>query len=284
MSTNGEIIRASYKALLEDDLDGQFALTDLGTYLRADHPQSVQAMLAIQELFSKAFAEADHTLRTGEPAFERAYGLPIFTYLQQYPEKGAIFNTAMSNLSKQETSALLGGYDFGWAHHIVDVGGGDATFLSAVLAAYPQATGVVFEQPHVLYAAQEQISAGGLTARCTVVGGDFFVEVPPGGDLYLLKYIIHDWSDEQSVKIFRTIRRAMNPSGRLLVIERVIPEGDTPHFSKVMDFTMLVVMGGRERTRQEYATLLAEAGFRLNRVIDGAGTGSILEAVPDDSP
>jgi ketosteroid isomerase-like protein len=264
---------------------GRFALTRLGAYLRTDHPQSVQALLAMRGLFSKAFAEADHSLRTGEPAFQRAYGLPLFTYLQQNSDKGAIFNAAMSELTQQMTRALLDGYDFGWAHHIVDIGGGDGTLLSAVLTAYPRATGTVFDQPHVLPAAQERISATGLTARCAAVAGDFFEEVPKGGDLYLLKDIIHDWQDEPSVKIFRTVRRAMNPSGRLLVIERVVPDGDDPDISKVVDFTMLVVTGGQERTRQEYADLLAEAGLRLTRVIDTpVGTSNILEAVLDDSP
>ncbi|WP_239312331.1 MULTISPECIES: methyltransferase [unclassified Frankia] len=270
--------------LMTEPAPGRFALTEIGAPLRSDHPLSVRSIMVIGGgLFGRVFSDAEHSLRTGEPAFPKTFGLPLFAYLQQNPEVGAVFNTSMAEFSRLETGGLVTAYDFSVfsGRRIVDVGGGDGTLICAVLDAVTEATGVVFDQPEVADAARERIAAAGLGERCTVESGDFFSAVPTGGDLYILKWIIHDWPDEQALAILRNCRRAMAPGGRLLLVEQVVPEGDTPHRGKVMDFTMLVVLGGRERTKAEYSALLAAAGLRLERVLDGPMDSSILEALPD---
>ncbi|RCG24492.1 DUF4440 domain-containing protein [Sphaerisporangium album] len=270
--------------LLTEPEPGRFALTELGAHLRSGHPLSVRSVMIMGGLFGRVFSDAEHSLRTGEPAFPKTLGLPLFAYLRRNPELGAVFTTSMAEFSRLETGGIVAAYDFGSARRIVDIGGGDGTLLSAVLDAVPEATGVVFDQPEVATAARERIAAAGLGGRCAVEGGDFFAAVPSGGDLYVLKWIIHDWPDEQAVAILRNCRDAMAPGGRLLLVERVIPEGDAPHPGKVTDFTMLVVLGGRERTEAEYSALLAAAGLRLERVVDGPAGSSLLEAVPDRRP
>ena len=258
-----------------------FALTGIGEHLRRDNPQSVGAIMEMSGIFNRVFADAEYSLKTGEPAFAQAFGLPLFDYLRQNPEVGALFNAAMSEFSALETDALVEAYDFGQARRIVDVGGGDGTLLTTLLNAYPGTTGVVFDQPQVVEAAQARIPGEGLTERCSVMGGDFFTGVAPGGDLYVLKWIIHDWPDDQAVEILRNVRRAMAPGGRVLLIERVVPDSDVPHSSKVMDFTMLVVLGGQERTFAEYSALFTAAGLRLDRVLPGPAGSSLLEAIAE---
>jgi SAM-dependent methyltransferase len=260
---------------------GRFGLTSLGAHLREDHPQSVRAIMVGGGLFARVFADAMHSVRTGAATFPQTYGEPLFTYLRHHPDQGALFNAIMADFSRLQGTAVTDVYDFTGARLIVDVGGGDGALLSAILRACPQTAGVLFDQPEVADAARKQIAAGGLADRCAVVGGDFFHDTPPGGDLYLLKWIIHDWPDPQAADILRTCRRAMSPDGRLLLIEQVVPAGDTPHPSKVMDFSMLVLLQGRERTRDEYGALLARAGFRLTRVVQTSSPVSVIEAVPD---
>jgi hypothetical protein len=239
--------------------------------------------MVVGGLFGRAFSDAEYSLRTGQPAFPKTYGRPLFDYLRDSPEDGAAFTAAMAGFAATEAQEILAAYDFGAARRIVDVGGGDGTLLTAVLAANPGQTGELLDQPEVAAAARERITAAGLDGRATAAAGDFFSSVPAGGDLYLLKWIIHDWPDEQAVAILRRCRSAMAPGSRLLLIERVLPDTDAPHTSKVWDFTMLVVLGGRERTKAEYARLLSSAGLRLERVLPGAES-DLLEAVPDGSP
>lgn len=260
-----------------------FALTELGAHLRSDHPSSLQGVMVIGGLFGRVFADAEYSLRTGQPTFPKTYGRPLFDYLRDTPEDGAAFAAAMAGFGKTEAQEILARYDFGSTRRIVDVGGGAGTLITAVLTANPGPTGVILERPEVAVAARERITAAGLDGRVTVQVGDFFSDVPVGGDLYVLKWIIHDWPDEQAVAILRRCRSAMAPGSRLLLVERVLPDSDVPHRSKTWDFTMLVVLGGQERTRVEYARLLSSAGLRLERVVPGAES-DLLEAVPDGPP
>ncbi|CAM03829.1 hydroxyneurosporene-O-methyltransferase [Saccharopolyspora erythraea NRRL 2338] len=257
-----------------------FAVTATGAHLQGDHPQSVKATLLSAGLFHPVYADAMHSLRTGEPAFPKTFGKPLFDYLKDHPEQATLFNGAMADASRLETAALLEAFDFSGARGIVDVGGGTGTLLGAVLSAYPQSTGVVYDLPHLAAEAAAKAEAAGVADRLTFTGGDFFQEVPAGGDLYLLKSIVHDWPDEDAVRILRGCRRAMSPQSRLLLIERVLPPGDDDHPGKAMDITLLVVLGGRERTEDEYSALLAEAGFRLTGVTPTASPMSVVEAVP----
>lgn len=272
---------ASGFGLVTEPEPGQFAVTRLGSCLRSDHPFSVRSTMIMNGLYGRVLGDAEYSLRTGTSAFPKTYGVPFFTYLEQNPGLGDTFNRSMTELSRLEAGGLVAAYDFS-AQRIVDVGGGDATLLCAMLTAAPQASGVVFDLAGSVAAAQARIAAAGLDDRCTVESGDFFSAVPPDGDLYVLKWIIHDWPDEQAVAILRNCREAMAPGARLLLIEHVVPEGNMAHRSKVMDFAMLVTVGGRERTRTEYAELLAASGLRLEGVFDGpvGSTFSFIEARP----
>jgi SAM-dependent methyltransferase len=259
---------------------GRFGLTPAGAQLRGDHPESLRSWVMFQGLFNGVYAEAMHSLRTGEPTVPLVFGEPLFDHLHHHPEHGEIFNAAMAEHSRLTGKALAAAYDFTGVRQIVDVGGGDGSFLSAVLRANPEATGVVFDQPYLGDAAGKRIGAAGLGERCRYVGGDFLREIPSGGDVYLLKGVLHNWPDDQALVMLRNCRRAMGADGRLLLVEWVVPAGDVPHPSKFLDLAMLFVYGGRERTEQEYVALLTEAGLRISRILGSASTLNVLEVIP----
>jgi hypothetical protein len=162
----------------------------------------------------------------------------------------------------------------------VDVGGATGNMLSAVLTEYPAMRGILFDLPHVVGDAAAFLSARGVEDRVTIEAGSFFERVPAGGDAYLMSHVLHDWPEEQCLTILRRCREAMSPEGRLLIVETVLPPGDTPHPGKVLDIVMLVLPGGQERTEEEYATLLGKAGFRLSRVVPTESAVSVVEALP----
>nr|AKT74301.1 TxnM2 [Streptomyces bottropensis] len=256
---------------------GCFALTAVGECLRSDHPRSVRTTIAQSgRITARAFAHADHALRTGEGAFATAFGQPFWEFLRDNPEEGAAFDAAMQEHSRVERGAIIEAYDFPDTGRIVDVGGGDGTLLATVLQDRPGTTGVLFDLPHVVE--RNCIETAGLADRCEIVGGDVFGELPPGGDLYLMKSVLHGWTDSEVLSILRGCRRAMKRDSRLLLIERVIPPGDVPHTSKAFDFAMHVMAGGQERTGDEYARLLVEAGFVVGRFIPTGSVQSIVEA------
>lgn len=258
----------------------RFGLTSTGAYLREDHLHSFRAILRINRLFGQGFADAMYSLRTGTPTFSRSFGEPFFTYLQSHPDLGAVFDKAMANMSRAENAAVIHAYDFALARTVVDVGGGTGSMLSAILLAFPATTGVLFDLPLTIDLGRERIAANKLTDRCQLVAGDFFHDLLPAGDVYLLKSIIHDWSDAEAETILHNCRKAMSPDSRLLLVEQIVPLDNSPHPSKEMDLLMLVVLGGKERTLDEYAALLDQAGFQLARVIDTESPLSLIEAVP----
>ncbi|MFC3996549.1 methyltransferase [Nocardiopsis sediminis] len=264
---------------------GTFALTPLGHPLRSDHPRSVRSVLIMNgTLLPLVLDGCRHTLRTGEPAFTAVTGEDIFDHLARDPGHADVFDAAMAELTRVVLPAVLDAYDFSSVRRVVDVGGGTGALLGAVLRAAPGATGVVLDTPHVADAARERMRAEGLADRATATGGDFFREVPPGGDLYLLERVLHDWPDDQATRILRNCRHAMGDGARLLLIESVLPPGDTYHPAKTMDLSMLVISGGRERTVDEFTGLLAAAGLRLVGVIPTASPYSLIEAVPAPVP
>jgi len=185
----------------------------------------------------------------------------------------------MGNLSALAAQGTVHHYDFSRARHIVDVGGAHGDLLLTILHAHPQARGTVFDLPHVADAARQAISTQGYGGRCEAVGGDFFQAVPPGGDVYLLKLIVHDWPDAEVVHILRNCRAAMPLDGTLLVIEMVLPDDPQLSVAHVSDLNMLVMTGGQERTAREYEALLTRAGFRLTRLIPTGSPYDVLEAV-----
>lgn len=248
-----------------------FALTAQGHQLRTETEGSLRAWAIFcgEPFHLQVWAEALHSVRTGEPAFNHLLGQSFFDYLGQHPAEGQNFDLAMTNLTRPATRALVSAYDWSGLRSIVDVGGGNGTLVSAVLEAQPHLTGVLFDEAVVMARAGGQPRLQGLVSagRCTLETGDFFDAVPAGGDAYLLKYIIHDWSDEQALRILTNCRRAMHADSRLLLIEHVLVPGSGPHFGTLLDVEMLVLLTGLERTEAGFRTLLAEAGFTLTRVI-----------------
>ncbi len=186
----------------------------------------------------------------------------------------------MSGLSRQESAAVAGSFDFSRFRKLVDVAGGHGVLLTTVMNRFPLLEGVLFDLPSVCEGSREAVTRAGLADRCEVVGGDFFEAVPTGADGYMMKHIIHDWDDQRCVKILRNTRAAMGDNGTLLVIEIVVPPPGVPSFSKLLDLEMLAVAGGLERTETEYRALLAAAGFDLVAVHSTPGTASILEGRP----
>jgi hypothetical protein len=186
----------------------------------------------------------------------------------------------MVGLHGPETPAVAAAYDFSGFKTVVDVGGATGNMLAAVLSRHRGPRGVLFDLPHVVRDAPALLKAHGVADRVAIESGSFFESVPSGGDAYILSHVIHDWSEAQCLTILGNCRRAMGAGGRLLIVEMVLPPGDTPHPGKLLDITMLTMPGGEERTEAEYAALLAKAGFRLQRVVPTASAVSVVEAVP----
>ena len=260
---------------------GSFALTPLAKLLQTETPGSMRALaIMYAEEQYRAWGELLHSVRTGEMAFDHQFGMGYFEYLAQHPEADRVFNEAMTGWTHQLVGAVVDTYDFSPFKTVVDVGGGYGALLSAILQRNLGMLGILFEQPHVIASAEEQLVTTGVADRCLLVGGDFFAEVPAGGDAYVLSQILHDWDDERCVTILGQCRRSIPDHGKLLVIELVPPEGDEPFLGKWLDLHMLVLLGGRERTASEYDTLFRTAGFKLDRVVPTPSGPSVVEAVP----
>jgi SAM-dependent methyltransferase len=259
-----------------------FTLTSVGEYLRSDVAGTLAPMAEFigRPNVWQAWGALLHAVRTGDTAFDHIHGRDVWDYRSRHPEETRIFDRAMASGTERFAEAVLAAYDFNCFEHVVDVGGGDGMFLSKILARYPAIHGTLFDQPHVIARAASP-SAPGVRARYNAVGCYFFDRVPDGADGYLLKWILHDWSDSASVDILRACNRAMRPGGKLLVAEYVIEGPDTSADGTFMDIMMMVMCGGRERTRNEFAAIFASAGFRLTSVIATATPLSIIEGVAD---
>jgi len=264
--------------IFQETAPRQFALTPLAELLRSDHPHSMRMVGRLMgDEHYLGWADLLHSVRTGEGAFRHRYGMSVFEWYQQNPDRGAIFDGAMGDHSRAQIDALLTAYDFSGITHLVDVGGGRGLLLQKVLAAYPALQGIVFDQPQVV---APVVVPPELAGRLSVQGGDFFAAVPAGADAYLLKHIIHDWGDDACLLILEHIRAAMAPGARVLLVEQVIPPGNAPFPGKLLDLNMLVMTeGGRERTPTEYASLLGKAGLSLQRIVPTPSPVSVVEAV-----
>jgi hypothetical protein len=259
---------------------GRFGLTPLAEYLQSGVPGSLRAFAIMHsELLYRPHGEVLHSVKTGETAFNLVCGQELFPYLTQHPTAAAVFNEAMTNYTMQVSAAVVAAYDFSQFGTLVDVGGGNGTLLRAALQAHPTLRGVLFDLPHVAEDAKTRLAAAGLAERCASKGGDFFAAVPAGGDAYLFKWILHDWEDERAIILLKNCHRAMAAHGKLVVVEAVLPPGNTPFFHKWMDLNMLVVTGGRERTAAEYRALFEAAGFKLTQIIPTASEMSVIEGV-----
>ncbi|MGW4206206.1 methyltransferase [Streptomyces sp. NPDC004726] len=280
----GRVLRvAAAFGVFAEEPDGRYALTGLGEALRSDVPGSQRDMVLYNgdEMLWRSYGALMHTVRTGEPAFEAAYGHGFFEHLEKNPESGALFDRAMTGMSRATARMLLDGFDFGRFRRIADIGGGRGWFLAEVLKAHPQVSGTLVDRPSVVEEAAALFGDAGVADRVEVVPGDFFGELPPGRDAYVLKAVLHDWDDTKAVAILRRVREALDGSadGRLLICEFLVGPANQWDRGKLLDLDMLIRFGGRERGEDQWRELLATAGFELVNE-PAAGRWAVLECRP----
>ncbi|NUP64012.1 MAG: hydroxyneurosporene methyltransferase [Nonomuraea sp.] len=257
-----------------------YDLTERGTALRSDVPDSVRSSIRMlgEEGFWYAMGNLPATVKNGDSAFTARHG-HLYEYLAANPGAGKLFDDYMTARAIPFTEGLAKRYDFPATATMVDVAGGKGHILATVLHANPDMRGILFDLEHVAGRARETLAAEGLAARSEVVTGDFFTAVPAGGDVYLLASVLHNWDDDDAVTILRNVREAMNPGGRVLVLEVVLPDDEAAHLGKDIDMRMLAIFnGGTERSREEYAALLDRAGLRLAEVVELGSGASLIEA------
>jgi len=270
------------RGVLRHRRDHTFALTSIGKALRTGTPGSVRdfALFLGHPLRWEDWGNLLYSVQTGKPSVDKLRGMGFFEYVETDADLAEAFNNAMTAGSEFAIYAVLAAYDFSGFGKIIDVGGGHGRLLSMILEKANAARGVLYDLPAVVDGAGPELTRAGVAARCEVLGGSFFDSVPEGGDAYVMKAILHDWDDDDAVKILNNIRSAIAPDGKLLLLESVLPERSSSDIGLLIDLEMLVAVGGKERTHAEWANLLGRAGFRLNRVVHTATPVSIVEAAP----
>jgi hypothetical protein len=258
-----------------------FALTPAAELLRKGPGSLGDGIEFITDpLHFETYAEALHSVQTGQPAAEKVVGMPLFEYLAKTPQWSTSFNNAMTAFSANVMPAVLKAYDFSGIGTLVDVAGGHGHVLASVLRDYPQMRGVLFDVEHVIAGSGPPLAASGAQNRIRAECGDFFKAVPAGGDAYIMKHIIHDWDDDRATAILSNIRKALDgkPQGRVILLEAVLAPGNAPDFAKLLDLEMMLFPGGRERTAEEFGALFNRAGFTLTRVVPTESMLSVVEA------
>ncbi len=273
---------ASLEVFAEDD-QARFSMTPLAEPLRSGVPDSIRDWAIfngeIQEW--RSWEQLSYSVKTGEAAFPHVWGQQNWEYRTHNPEANEVFNRAMTSASIRRVGPVMAAYDFTDIHTIVDVGGGHGAFIATILQAYPAMRGILFDLPHVAAGATGKLQEAGVADRCEIAAGSFLDFIPSGGNAYLFSKVIHDWDDDKAVEILKNCRQAMDSHSKLLLVEAVIPPGNTPHIGKLSDINMLVINnGGRERTEAEFRTLLDAAGFTMTRIVPTAGEVSVVEGLP----
>lgn len=266
--------------LFQETENRHFDHTPLSAALRTDAPGSYRAAAQLFHHVFAAWYGLHHSIRTGEPGFNKVFGAPIFDYVQAHPEMGPIFDAGYASLHSYETAAMLDAYDFTGINLLADIGGGNGSLLSAVLARYPNMKGILFDLGHVVGRTKEKLKAAGLADRCSVIEGSFFESMPAGADAYLFRRIIHDWTDEQCIQILGQCRKVIPANGKLLIADCVVPAGNTPSLSKDMDVTMLTFQAGQERTEAQFRSLLKASGFEVKSITPTTTMINVVEGKP----
>jgi ubiquinone/menaquinone biosynthesis C-methylase UbiE len=259
---------------------GRFTLTPLGRLLSSHSPNNTKTTaIFLNDYFADMWTHLDEALAGERTAFEALKGAPFFEWLAQHPHEARRFDRMMLEVHGPETPAIVAAYDFLPFAHVVDVGGGNGSLLSAVLAANPKLRGTLFDMAEAIAAAKR--GEGGPLPGVSFVSGDVFTTpAPAGGDLYLIRHLLHDYEDRDCVRILSNVRSAMQPQGRVLVLEAPLPSDDSPGPGRWLDLQVMLLCGGRERTVEEYAGLFAQAGLRLARTIPTKHPAmTIIEAV-----
>ncbi|MBV9911111.1 MAG: hypothetical protein JOZ93_00975 [Sinobacteraceae bacterium] len=273
------------QGILAEVAPGRFALTTLGAPLRSDVTGSLRPLFRylLNDFHWLPWGRLLETVRTGVTPFGQVYGMTSFDYLDLHPEAAALFRQGLSRMTLTSGRAVAAAYDFSKLDTVVDVGGSEGALLAVILKHYPNLRGILFDRPAAVSTTQALLTGAGVADRCSISPGSFFEAIPAGGDAYILRHILHDWSDERCVAILRVCRATLTPDARLLIIERSVAEDAQLPLSVLhADLEMLVMCGGQERTEAHYAELLRDAGFRLTNAI---ATGeepphTIYEAIP----
>lgn len=266
------------QGVFADDGSGRFSSTPLAECLRSDAPGSQRALaIMCGEEHYQAWGQLLYSVQTGKKAFDKLYGMPIFDFLSKHVEQAKVFDSAMVGVHGRETAAMLEAYDFSSIGVLADIGGGNGSLLTAVLKTHTALRGMLYDLPQVAERAKASLQSAGLADRCQVIGGNFFESVPEGADAYLMRHIIHDWEDGKAIRLLQNVHRVIGDKGRLLLVEGVIPPGNEPCFTKLLDLTMLTIPGGKERTEEEYRALFAAGGFQLTRIVPTTAEVSVIE-------
>ena len=270
--------------LFEEGAKNTFFSTPIANLLCDQNPHSLRnvAILYGEEWVWKAYNQLGYSVEKGQPAFNYVHGASLYEYLEQDHIAAERFNNAMSAFSGDEATAICDAYSFSSAQKIIDIGGGHGAFVLALSKIYPHLSGTVFDQPGVIDTVKMRMVAEGNESKISYASGDFFREVPGGGDIYVLKSILHNWDDQSVITILGNCRKAMKNNGKLLIIERVVPSENERSEAKLFDINMLLMTGGQERKREEYSELLSSAGYNLSRVISTRSPVSVLEAIPKE--
>lgn len=285
--TNSRVLYRLLRALtslgiFEEQRNGEFSLTPLAGLLLEDSPGSLRrlAILYGEEWLWRAYAGLLYSVESGRPAFDHVHGKSLYEYLQQHPEASTTFNEAMTGYSDTESEAIISGYDFSMARTVIDVGGGQGALLSALVRRNPHLSGIVYDLSAVIEKIADDTIRSAKGLKISYVPGNFFIDVPGNGDIYILKSVLHNWDDASCIQILRNCRKAIDGDSRLLVLERLIPTKNQGTESILFDINMLVMTGGQERTEEEYGNIFREAGFFLTRIIPTSSSISIIEGLP----
>ena len=274
---------ASVGIFAQDD-DGKFKLTPAAKYLAGDTPGSLRDAIKFlgQDWHWQVWGELPYSIKTGKPAFDRLFGQGLFEYYLD-PEAAKTASNSKVSISSRASNSLMANYDFSSTSTLVELGifAGAGSTIIPLLKAYPEMKGILLDFESAIAVAQPAIEQAGLTERCQLVSGNCVETVPSGGDTYILMFVIHNWDDEQAIKILQNCREAMTDTGKLLLVEMIMPEGNEPFVGKLIDLeSLLTTPGGRERKEDEYRDLLVKAGLKIARIIPTQTANSIIEAVP----
>lgn len=275
----GRIIRFLTPLGVFRSVEGGVEVTDLGRTLADGPADSVRGLARYwMETHYGPFSGLLHAARTGEPGAKKVLGKPFFDWVSESPRLTALQNSAMAGGGHALRGNLLDVYQLPQGQTIADIGGADGTLLAELLTRFPELQGTVFDLPGVVSKAADVLAEAGVADRATAVAGNFFVDTVPTADIYVMSVVLHDWDDASALTILRSVAKAAAAGARLVLVETVLPEGDGPHYTKMLDVTMLAMLGGRERTEKQWRRLLAEAGFVIDRIVPGSGIASAIEA------
>jgi ubiquinone/menaquinone biosynthesis C-methylase UbiE len=270
---------ASY-GLFRETGQRAFDHSRLSAALRTDAEGSFRPAAQMMHHIFPGWNGVHHAVRGGGSSFQQVFGKPLFDYLGEHQELAPIFDAGMTSFHGHETATMLDAYDFSDIQTLADVGGGNGSLIAAVLQRYPRLKGILYDLGHVTGRAKATIQAHGLETRCSIVEGSFFESAPPGADAYLMRHVLHDWTDEQCVQILSNCRKVVPPHGRVLIVEVALSPPNEASLGKDMDMIMLAFPGGKERSEDEYRALFERSGFRLSKVTPTKSAVCVVEGKP----